>query len=149
MVERGAPKCRSKKFNYILDQQIGFMLRISYQRHTGIFAREIGTDITTGQWAALSKLAEKGACSQNQLGRLTAMDVATIKGVVDRLTARGLTNIRRDPNDQRRLLVELTPSGRQLAAEISAKAVSASRKTLAPLDSEERAQLITLLKRLR
>lgn len=149
MIERGAPRSRSKRVNYVLDQQIGFMLRFSHQRHTGIFAREIGADITTGQWAALSKLAEKGACSQNQLGRLTAMDVATIKGVVDRLTARGLTNTRRDPNDQRRLLVELTASGQQLVIKISVKAASASRKTLAPLNSEERLLLIALLKRLR
>jgi len=31
-------------------------------------------------------LTETGPCSQNLLGRLTAMDVATIKGVIDRLT---------------------------------------------------------------
>ena len=42
-------------------------------------------------WAVLAKLTETGPCAQNVLGRLTAMDVATIKGVIDRLTARGLT----------------------------------------------------------
>src|SRR5262249_1640747 len=67
--------------SYILDEQIGFILRQVWQRHTTIFAREIGINLTPTQWAALSKLAETGPCSQNQLGRLTAMDVATIKGV--------------------------------------------------------------------
>ena len=43
--------------------------------------------------------------SQNRLGRLKAMDVATIKGVIDRLTARGLTETSADPKDGRRLLV--------------------------------------------
>jgi hypothetical protein len=53
-----------------------------------IFAKEIGINLTPTQWAALAKLTETGPCSQNQLGRLAAMDVATIKGVIDRLTAR-------------------------------------------------------------
>src|SRR5262245_432885 len=82
---------RLAKPAYVLDEQVGFILRQVWQRHTAIFARDIGTNLTPTQWAALSKLAETGPCSQNQLGRLTAMDVATIKGVIDRLTARGLT----------------------------------------------------------
>jgi MarR family transcriptional regulator, lower aerobic nicotinate degradation pathway regulator len=73
---------------YILDEQIGFILRQVWQRHATIFAKEIGINLTPTQWAALAKLTETGPCSQNQLGRLTAMDVATIKGVIDRLTAR-------------------------------------------------------------
>src|SRR6266446_7616463 len=70
--------------SYILDEQIGFILRQVWQRHATIFAREIGINLTPTQWAALAKLNETGPCSQNQLGRLTAMDVATIKGVIDR-----------------------------------------------------------------
>src|SRR5579862_647117 len=100
---------------YILDEQIGFILRQVSQRHATIFAREIGINLTPTQWAALSKLAETGPCSQNQLGRLTSMDVATIKGVIDRLTARGLTETSPDPDDGRRLLVSLSRAGQQLA----------------------------------
>src|SRR5215212_10562627 len=77
--------------SYILDEQIGFILRQVWQRHAMIFARDIGINLTPTQWAALAKLQETGPCSQNLLGRLTAMDVATIKGVIDRLSARGLT----------------------------------------------------------
>src|SRR6185312_13540131 len=84
---------------YILDEQIGFILRQVWQRHAAIFARDIGINLTPTQWAALAKLNETGRCSQNQLGRLTAMDVATIKGVIDRLTARGLTETNPDPQD--------------------------------------------------
>ena len=83
---------------YLLEEQIGFILRQVWQRHATIFAREIGINLTPPQWAALAKLTETGPCSQNQLGRLTAMDVATIKGVIDRLTARGLTETGPDPD---------------------------------------------------
>src|SRR5947199_1167661 len=96
---------------YVLEEQIGFILRQVWQRHASIFAREIGINLTPTQWAALSKLSETGACSQNQLGRLTAMDVATIKGVIDRLTARGLTESSATPAHGRRLQLSLTRAG--------------------------------------
>ena len=134
---------------YVLDEQIGFILRQVWQRHTAIFARDIGTNLTPTQWAALSKLAETGPCSQNQLGRLTAMDVATIKGVIDRLSARGLTETSQDPEDGRRLLVSLTRAGLQLAEKVAPHALAITRETLAPLDAKEREMLMGLLNKLR
>jgi DNA-binding MarR family transcriptional regulator len=134
---------------YVLEQQIGFMLRQVWQRHAAIFAREIGINLTPTQWAALAKLSESGPCSQNQLGRLTAMDVATIKGVIDRLTARGLTETSADPADGRRLLVSLTRAGQQLAEKTVPNALAITRETLAPLDAKERDTLLGLLGRLR
>lgn len=137
------------KPSYVLDEQVGFILRQVWQRHSAIFARDIGTNLTPTQWAALSKLAETGACSQNQLGRLTAMDVATIKGVIDRLTARGLTETSPDPEDGRRLQVSLTRAGQQLAEKVAPSALAITRETLAPLDAKERETLMALLNKLR
>ncbi|MEN3290389.1 MAG: MarR family transcriptional regulator, lower aerobic nicotinate degradation pathway regulator [Bradyrhizobium sp.] len=134
---------------YVLDDQIGFILRQVWQRHTNIFVREIGASLTPTQWAALSKLVETGPCSQNQLGRLTAMDVATIKGVIDRLTARGLTETSRDPQDGRRLLVSLTRAGQQLAEKTAPHGLAVSKETLSPLDARERDTLLALLNKLR
>ena len=133
----------------MLDEQVGFILRQVWQRHSSIFSRDIGTNLTPTQWAALSKLAETGPCSQNQLGRLTAMDVATIKGVIDRLTARGLTETSQDPEDGRRLLVSLTRAGQQLAEKLAPNALAITRETLAPLDAKEREMLMALLSKLR
>jgi DNA-binding MarR family transcriptional regulator len=133
----------------VLEEQIGFMLRQVSQRHAMIFARDIEADLTPTQWAALSKLAETGRCSQNQLGRLTAMDVATIKGVIDRLTARGLTETCADPHDGRRLVVSLTRTGLQLVEKTAPNALAISKETLAPLDAKERETLVGLLGKLR
>ena len=151
MAKSAAPKKNGKPIrpSYILDEQIGFILRMVSQRHAAIFARDIGTNLTPTQWAALSKLAEAGACSQNQLGRLTAMDVATIKGVIDRLTARGLTETSPDPEDGRRLVVSLTRAGQQLAEKVAPNALAISKETLAPLDAKERETLFALLNKLR
>jgi DNA-binding MarR family transcriptional regulator len=134
---------------YVLEEQIGFVLRQVWQRHATIFAREIGVNLTPTQWAALVKLTETGSCSQNQLGRLTAMDVATIKGVIDRLTARGLTETSADPADGRRLLVSLTRAGQQLAEKAAPNALAITKETLAPLEARERETLMALLNRLR
>src|SRR5712691_7764454 len=76
---------------YVLEEQIGFILRQVWQRHATIFAREIGINLTPQQGAAHAKLTDRGPCSRNLLGGLTAMDVATIKGVIDRIAARCLT----------------------------------------------------------
>jgi MarR family transcriptional regulator, lower aerobic nicotinate degradation pathway regulator len=134
---------------YVLEEQIGFILRQVWQRHATIFGREIGVNLTPTQWAALAKLTETGPCSQNHLGRLTAMDVATIKGVIDRLTARGLTETSADPEDGRRLLVSLTRAGQQLAEKVAPTALAITRETLGPLDAREREMLVGLLSKLR
>jgi DNA-binding MarR family transcriptional regulator len=134
---------------YRLDEQVGFVLRQVSQRHSAIFAAHIGENLTATQWAALSKLAESGPCSQNLLGRHTAMDVATIKGVIDRLTARGLTETARDPDDGRRLIVRLTRAGQQIVEKLTMVALAVSEETLAPLTVRERATFVGLLGKLR
>src|SRR6201990_117249 len=155
---QGTPMARSASLKksvkplrppYILTEQIGFILRQVWQRHATIFARDIGINLTPTQWAALAKLAETGPCSQNRLGRLTAMDVATIKGVIDRLTARGLTETSPDPEDGRRLRVSLTRAGQQLTDKIVSNALAISKETLAPLDARERELFVALLEKLR
>ena len=146
-----APKRGGKasKPSYVLDDQIGFILRQVWQRHATIFSKEIGINLTPTQWAALAKLTETGPCSQNQRGRLTAMDVATIKGAIDRLTARGLTETSPDPDDGRRLLVSLTRTGQAMAEKAAPHALAISKETLAPLDVKERDTFVALLSKLR
>lgn len=133
---------------YALDEQIGFILRKVSQRHTSIFASAFGNDLTPPQWAVLAKLYESGATSQNQLGRLVALDAATIKGVVDRLATRGLTETSPDPADARRVLVTLTDAGRKEAERGFSIAAAITEETLAPLDATQRTQLLALLKAL-
>jgi len=97
---------------YLLEDQVGHLLRRAHQRHTAIFQATIGDDqLTPLQFAALMKLADVDETSQNQLGRLTAMDAATMQGVIKRLIARGLILRRPDPDDRRRLLLTLTEDG--------------------------------------
>jgi DNA-binding MarR family transcriptional regulator len=134
--------------HYILDDQVGFILRQAQQRHTNIFASLMVEELTPTQWAVLAKLKECGPCSQNLLGRHTAMDAATIKGVIDRLTKRGITTTASDPADGRRLLVALTPEGVAIWERAQPMAERITTATLEPLTAAEREAFVTLLRRL-
>ena len=90
---------------YRLDDAVGFLLRRANQRHLSVFGTVI-PEVTTTQLAALARLFELGPMSQNQLGRATAMDAATIKGVVGRLVTRRLVTTAPSEEDRRRLIVD-------------------------------------------
>ncbi len=132
---------------YVLDDQIGYLLRRVTQRHLAIFNDAI-PEVTTTQFAVIARLVQLGPLSQNLLGRETAMDAATIKGVVDRLARQGLVVTTPDPDDKRRLTVALTDGGAALFAANVATARDISDKTLAPLTGSEKAVLIDLLAKL-
>jgi MarR family transcriptional regulator, lower aerobic nicotinate degradation pathway regulator len=133
---------------YQLEEQVGFLLRVAMQRHSTIFASEITSNLTAPQFSALVKLLQEGPLSQNHLGRLIYLDVATIKGVVERLRARGLVSSKNDPRDARRHVITLTPTGRRLVEAAILQAVKITEKTLEPLSEKEQATLLQLLKRL-
>lgn len=133
--------------SYRLDDQIGYVLRRVTQRHLAIFSEAI-PEVTTTQFAVLARLAEVGPQSQNHLGRATAMDAATIKGVVDRLAKLDLVATSADPDDRRRLTVSLTDAGTALFNGRTQTALAVSDLTLEPLSNAERLMLMALLSRL-
>lgn len=134
---------------YVLERQIGFVLRQVTQRHLALFGEMMIGDLTPTQFSAIAKLHEHGSCSQNRLGRLTAMDGATIKGVIDRLTRRGITETHPASDDARLLMVSLTGAGRRLAEQAIPHATRITEATLAPLSAGEQAGLLALLDKLR
>ena len=132
---------------YRLQDQIGFILRRAHQRHVAIFAARIA-DLTPPQFAALARLRDIGETSQNQLGALIAMDAATVKGVIDRLSARGLVELGKHDADKRRLMVRLTAEGRRVVEDLIPRAEQITAETLAPLSAREAATLVKLLARI-
>src|SRR5271155_1152286 len=97
---------------YVVEEQVGFLMRRANQRHTAIFADGMAAaELTPTQFTALVKVVELGAVTQNHLGRLSAMDPATIQGVVRRLTDRDLVVRTADPLDRRAIVLAPTRSG--------------------------------------
>ncbi len=96
----------------------------------------------------MARVHELGPLSQNRLGRLTAMDSATIKGVVERLLTKKLVALNPDPNDKRLRLVSLTPEGADLILRATGQALAARTETLECLTDSEAAKLEALLAKL-
>lgn len=129
---------------YVLEDQIGFRLRLANQHHLEIFTSMI-QEVTPTQFATLVKLKELGVLSQNHLGRLVAMDAATTNGVVDRLRKKGFVRTSASTSDMRRLDVSLTEEGDAFITATIPVAAEVSARTVAALGPRETAQLLALL----
>jgi DNA-binding MarR family transcriptional regulator len=131
---------------YVLERQVGHLLRRAHQRHAAIFQQHIGDEqLTPLQFAALAKLRDVDEVSQNQLGRMTAMDAATMQGVIKRLAVRRLIRRRPDPGDRRRLILSLSREGRELIDRLVADGAVITALTLEPLSAAEQRIFLDLL----
>ena len=133
--------------NYVLDQQIGYQLRLANQRHLEIFGATF-PDITPTQFSVLVRLHERGELSQNHLGREVAMDTATVKGVVSRLKLKQWVDVGPHPTDRRRLVVSLTSEGRNYVEQAVKLAASVRKITTANLTTQEARRLLQLLNKI-
>ena len=135
--------------DYVLEDHVGFLLRRAHQRHTAFFNEQIGDcDLTPTQFAALIKTVQLGRVTQNHLGRLTAMDPATVQGVVRRLTERGFIRREVDPLDRRSAVLSPTEAATQAVGPAVRAVRAISDLTLAPLTPPERLELARLLSRI-
>jgi len=133
---------------FAVEDHVGFLLRRAHQRHVAVFMAGMPHgELTPTQFVALLKTVELGRVTQNHLGRLAAMDPATIQGVVRRLTARGLMRRGRNPMDRRTALLEATEAGIALITRVVACARRSHEAALAPLSPEERVRFLTLLRK--
>ncbi|WP_435736067.1 MarR family winged helix-turn-helix transcriptional regulator [Cellulosimicrobium sp. PMB13] len=102
---------------------------------------------TPGQFRMLRHLARcDGPC---RLGAVAAaLDVAprSVTSKVDDAEAAGLVRRTPDPHDRRATLVELTPRGRDVVAQVGAERSSSAGTLLARLDAADRRELLRLLR---
>ncbi|MGF1611075.1 MAG: MarR family winged helix-turn-helix transcriptional regulator [Kiloniellales bacterium] len=135
--------------DYRLQAQVGFLLRKAHQAATESFLATMdGIDVTPRQFSVLITLLQRGETGLGLLGELTAMDPATLLGVVRRLARRKLLVVRGDPEDGRRRIAQLTRQGQDLAAHLITLGPQVSERTLGDFAPEERATLLALLERL-
>jgi DNA-binding MarR family transcriptional regulator len=137
------------KTAYELSDQIGHLLRRAYQRHTAIFQRRISDlDVTAIQFAVLVAIRDGGIMPLTRVGAATAIDPATLRGVISRLSERDLITSQHDEEDRRQRLVSLTPAGRDLVDRLLPDALEITRETLSPLNPAEILAVGFLLKKL-
>ena len=124
-------------------------MRRANQRHAAIFFEGLNDQqLTAMQFAVLVKISDEEEVSQNRLGRLAAMDPATVQGVVRRLKERALIDARPDPDDRRRSLWRLSKAGKSLVIATIPIAEQITERTLGPLSKSERNTFLALLRKL-
>ncbi|WP_322027971.1 MarR family winged helix-turn-helix transcriptional regulator [Burkholderia sp. BCC1977] len=139
----------ASKDPYIYFDQVGHLLRKAYQRHAAIFQKVIpDSDLTAAQLVTLCAVREQPGRSLNEIVKVTAIDQATIRGVVDRLKARKLVEISSDPEDGRKSLVNMTKDGEKLLDKTIPFAHEVTDLTYGNLSPGERVALQYLLKKM-
>lgn len=71
--------------------------------------------ITEQQWRIVRALLEQGPLEPRQIGQVCRLSSPSLAGVLARMDDLGLVRRARMPQDQRRVLVRLTPRSRALA----------------------------------
>jgi DNA-binding MarR family transcriptional regulator len=140
---------REDRAAYRLDGSAGHLLRRAHQRYQSVFQEcQAGLGLTGPQFATLVRLSELGRATQNHLGRLAAMDSATVQGVVRRLIDRGLICTAADPMDRRMRVLTITPEGEEVLHAAQAASQRANDTLMSALAPAERTSLLALLQRL-
>jgi DNA-binding MarR family transcriptional regulator len=143
----GAPQANEAPYD--VTEQIGHLLRKAYQRHTAIFQQNAcDPQLTTIQFVTLCALRDHGPSSQTELVKATAVDQATIRGIVDRLKARDLVELSPDPDDRRKVIVGLTDAGRAILDAMIPCARQISELTMGSLNAAERVAILFLLRKM-
>ncbi|HTX12878.1 MAG TPA: MarR family transcriptional regulator [Solirubrobacteraceae bacterium] len=99
-------------------------------------------------FTVLSALAERGAASQAALGRRLLIDRSDMHALLRELERDGLVTRLRDPNDRRRMLVDLTPAGARALKRLDRRIEAAQEAFMAPLSASDRRVLQRLLTQL-
>ena len=85
--------------------------------------------------------------SQREVSALIGIDASDVVDLVDRLERAGFVRRRRDDQDRRRNVLELTPDGLQAIERFERVAMAVDEVVLRGLDEEERATLRHLLQK--
>ncbi|MDP9998154.1 MarR family winged helix-turn-helix transcriptional regulator [Pseudarthrobacter sulfonivorans] len=130
-----------------LDRQVCFALYSASRAATAVY-RPVLEDLglTYPQYLVMLVLWESEPRGVKELGDELGLDSGTLSPLLKRLEAMGLVERRRSGEDERRVVVHLTPTGRALSTR--AGAIPQRLADAAGLSGEELEQLRTTLERL-
>lgn len=124
----------------------GFLLKRCHQVTAAIFlthCREFG--VTASQYGALRALEAYPDIDQLAVGRLIGQDRSTSGLVIKLLAERGLIERAVNDQDNRRMRLRLSSSGRRLLADMEPAAKRAHEAALSVLPKAKRASFLALL----
>lgn len=122
--------------------------RVARRVRSRLRAALVPTELRQRHLVALSYLRDHGPARQQALAESLCMDASSLVCLLNDLEDHDLIARRRDREDRRRGILELTDHGRATLTEIDAAVAEIDAEILADLDESERADLRALLARL-
>lgn len=104
--------------------------------------------LTMAQFAVLEALQHKGDLTIKEIIEAVLSSSGNITVVVRNLEQRGLVLRRVNPADKRSFFICITPAGAELLLPVYAQHMALVEEALLPLEPAEKAQVITILKKL-
>ncbi|WP_460629091.1 MarR family winged helix-turn-helix transcriptional regulator [Intrasporangium mesophilum] len=103
-----------------LDAQICYAMHTTVRAFDAVYRSLLKQHgLSYPQYIALMTIGEHGALTVGELGDLMRLDSGTLSPLLKRMEAADLVARHRDPGDERRVRVELTPAGRERLAAVA------------------------------
>jgi DNA-binding MarR family transcriptional regulator len=132
-----------------LNAYTGFLLRKVSAASFKAISEIVGAhDLHPMHFGMLTMIDAEEPISQQELSRRTGVDPSTMVARMDVLEERGLVERPRCAEDRRSYEIRLSPAGRELLAELRARAKEHADRFFSPLTQSERKQLHELLAKL-
>ncbi|EOR72031.1 regulatory protein MarR [Thermobifida fusca TM51] len=130
-----------------LENQVCFALTIAARNVVALYRPVLAPlGLTHPQYLVMLALWQYAPVSVKELATLLELDSATLSPLLKRLEAAGLVRRERNPDDERRLMVTLTPAGREMQEK--ARDIPERMMRLLGMDPEELRHLNAVLSRL-
>ncbi|WP_099867630.1 MarR family winged helix-turn-helix transcriptional regulator [Pararhizobium haloflavum] len=133
----------------LLDDFIGYYLRLAYEEAFQDFTQELGADsLKPGSFALLSLIVENPGITQTELSRAAGRDKSSVTTALRLLEDDGLIERRRLPDDRRSYASEVTAKGQAVYGRIAAKAKIHSDRLETIVGADDKNALLRVLKTL-
>ena len=135
--------------NFNVTETTIHLLHRAGQRAEELFSRSLeGQPLTVRQFIVLSIVADEENLSQNLICERTGIDRSTMADIVKRLVTRGWLSRRRSRRDARMYAIRLTDQGRKELERAIPVAMNVDADLVVALNSKQRQDLYTGLKRI-
>ncbi|NCB29024.1 MAG: MarR family transcriptional regulator [Clostridia bacterium] len=114
-------------------------------RKTARIAAQFG--LTLGQFAVLEALYHKGDLTVGQVQKAILSSSGTMPLIVNKLAQQGYLTRKQDENDRRCSILQLTPAGRELIAQVYPLNEEMILRQMDCWTMQEKTTLVTLLQR--
>ncbi|MEV0636760.1 MarR family winged helix-turn-helix transcriptional regulator [Streptomyces sp. NPDC050619] len=132
-----------------LEDRLGYLLKHAQAGLARTSAEALAPYGVDGhELAVLVVLSAGEPLSQVEAAARLGVDRTTMVSLIDGLEGQGLVERRRSPQDRRRNIVELTPTGTERLRQAERARRAAERRFLAPLDEKATADLVRALQAL-